>query len=48
MTNHNPFLIVVLGDFNAKSESCYKHEKTSYERAKIDASTIQFGFAANE
>ena len=43
MTNYNPFLIVVLGDFNVKSENWYKHDKTLYEGAKIDAITIQIG-----
>ena len=43
MTNYNPFLIVVLGDFNVKSENWYKHDKTLYEGAKIDAITTQFG-----
>ena len=42
VANHNPFLIVVLGDFNIKSENNYKHDKTSYEGAKIDALTSQF------
>ena len=43
MANHNSFLIVVLGDFNVKSENWCKHDKTSYERVKIDTLTSQFG-----
>ena len=43
MANHNPLLIVVLGNFNVKSENRYKHDETSYEGAKIDALTTQFG-----
>ena len=43
VANHNPFLIVVLGGFNVKSENLYKHDKTSYKGAKIDALTSQFG-----
>ena len=43
VANHNSFLIVVLGDINIKSENNYKHDKTSYEEAKIDALTSQFG-----
>ena len=43
VANHNSFLIVVLGDINIKSENNYKHDKTSYEGAKIDALTSQFG-----
>ena len=35
MANRNPFLVVVLGDFNVKSENWYKHDKTSYEGAQI-------------
>ena len=31
VANHNSFLIIVLGDFNVKSEKWYKHNKTSYE-----------------
>ena len=42
VANHNSFLIVVLGDINIKSENNYKHDKTSYEGAKIDALTSQF------
>ena len=40
VANHNSFLIVVLGDFNVKSENWYKHDKMSYEGAKIDALTL--------
>ena len=41
LANHKLFLIVVLGDFNVKSENWYKHDKTLYEGAKIDALTTQ-------
>ena len=43
MTNSNPFLIVVLGDFNVKLENWYKYDKPSYKGAKMDALTTQFG-----
>ena len=43
MANHNSFLVVVLGDFNVKSENLNEHDKTSYEGAKIDTLTSQFG-----
>ena len=43
MANHNLLLIVVLGDFNVKSENCYKHHRTSSKGARIDALTSQFG-----
>ena len=42
LANHNPFLAVVLDDFNVKLENWYKHDKTSYEGAKIDALTSKF------
>ena len=43
MANRNSFLIVVLGDINVKSKNLYKHDKASYEGAKIDTLTAQFG-----
>ena len=39
----NNYLIVILGDFNAKSTNWYKHDKTTYESSKIEAITSQFG-----
>ena len=39
---NNPFLTVVLGDFNIKSNLWFKGNKTSYEGSKIDAITSQF------
>ena len=39
----NPYLIVILGDFNTKSSNWYKHNKTTYEGSKIEAITSQFG-----
>ena len=43
LTNNNPFLIVAIGDFNAKTTNWYKNDTTSYEGLKIDAITSQFG-----
>ena len=43
ITNKNPYLIVILGDFNAKSCNWYKHDTTTYEGSNIDAITSQFG-----
>ena len=43
VANHNPFPIVALGTFIAKSENWCKHDQTLYEEAKIDALTSQFG-----
>ena len=42
-SNQHPFLTVVLADFNTKSSNWYKHDKTTYERSKIDAVFSQFG-----
>ena len=42
LTNKNPFLIVAIGDFNAKTANCYKNDTASYEGLKIDAITFQF------
>ena len=43
ISNQNPFLTVVLGDFYTKSSNWYKHNKTTYKGSKIDAVTSQFG-----
>ena len=43
ISNQNPFLTVVLGDFNTKSSNWYKHDQTAYEGSKMDVVTSQFG-----
>ena len=43
MQKNNPFLIVLLGDLNAKLSKWYKNDSTSYEGTKIDDITSQFG-----
>ena len=40
---NNPFLTVVLGDFNAKTSLWYNNDITTYEGAKINRVTSQFG-----
>ena len=40
---HNTFLTAVLGDFNAKSNLCFKGDKATYEGSKIDGITSTFG-----
>ena len=40
---NNPFLTVVLGDFNAKSNLWYKNDKTTYEGSKIGSIASPFG-----
>ena len=43
LTNNNPFLIVAIGDFNAKTTNWYQNDTTSYKGLKNDAITFQFG-----
>ena len=43
IADKNLYLIVILGDFNAKSSKWYKHDKTTYEGSKMEALTSQFG-----
>ena len=40
---NNPFLTVILGDFNGKSSLWYNNDVTTYEGSKIDCVTSQFG-----
>ena len=39
----NPFLIVAIGDFNAKSRNWYTGDTTIFKDSKIEATTSQFG-----
>ena len=39
----NPFLIVAIGNFNAKSSNWYTGDTTTSEGSKIEAITSQFG-----
>ena len=41
---NNPFLTVVLVDFNAEMSLLYNNEISKYERSKIDGVTSQFGW----
>ena len=43
LTNKNPFLIVAIGDFNAKITNRYNNDTTSYKGLQIDAIICQFG-----
>ena len=43
LTNKNPFLIVAIGDFNAKITNRYNNDTTSYKGLEIDAIISQFG-----
>ena len=40
---NNPFMTVVLGDFNAKSNNWCKADITSLESSKIDTITSSYG-----
>ena len=44
MADKNPYLMVALGDFNAKSNSWYRNDSTDTEGLKIDILTSTFGF----
>ena len=44
MADKNPYLMVALGDFNAKSNSWYRNDSTDTEGSKIDILTSTFGF----
>ena len=43
LCQNNPFLIVLIGDLNAKSKNWYSREKTSHEENEIENVTAQFG-----
>ena len=43
VVHRNPYLIVVLGDFNAQTKGWYPLGKTTYEGTRIDGITSQFG-----
>ena len=40
---NNPFMIVVLGDFNAKSNNCCKADITSFEVSTVDTIASSYG-----
>ena len=42
IVHRNPYLIVVLGDFNAQTKGWYALGKTTYEGTRIDGITYQF------
>ena len=43
INKENPFLTVTLGDFNSKSQTCLKNDKTLYNRSKLDLLTCSHG-----
>ena len=44
MAEKNFFMMVVLGDFNAKSKAWYTNDSTNFEGSKIDFLASSFGF----
>ena len=45
ITNKSPFLIIVLGDFNARIKGWYQNDITTFEGCKIDVATSQFSLS---
>ena len=44
MVQRNPFLVVAIGDFKAKSNNWFCHDKTNFEGDAVENLTSQFGF----
>ena len=44
IANQNPFVSIIIGDFNAKSNNWYSSDKTIYEGKKLESLTSQCGF----
>ena len=44
MTNRNPFVSIIIGDFNARSNNWCSSDKTTYEGKKLETLTSQCGF----
>ena len=42
MTDNNPFLVIEIGDFNARSSNCYINDKSNYEGTKIDCLATEY------
>ena len=42
MTRNNSFLVIAIGDFNARSSSCYIIDKSNYEGTKIDCLATEY------
>ena len=45
IANKSPFLIVVLGDFNARMQGLYQNNITAFKRCKIHIATSKFGLS---
>ena len=44
MTNNNCFLVVAIGDFNARLSSWCINDKSNYEKTKIDCLATEYDF----
>ena len=44
MTDNNPFLVVAVSDFNARSSSWCINDKSNYEGTKIDCLATEYDF----
>ena len=44
IANRNPFVSIIIGDFNARSNNWCSSDKTTYEGKKIESLTSQCGF----
>ena len=42
MIDHNPFLIIVIGDFNARSSSCCFNDKSNLEWTQINCLATEY------
>ena len=45
LAQKNPFLTVVIGDFNAKSKNWCRQDRTNFEDITIENLTCQFGLS---
>ena len=45
IASKSPFLIVLLGDFNARMQGWYQNDMTTFEGCKMDIATFQFGLS---
>ena len=43
--NKSPFIILVLGDFNARMHCWYQNDVTAFEECKTDIATSQFSLS---
>ena len=44
IANRNPFVSIIIDDFNARSNNWCSSDKTTYEGKKLESLTAQCGF----